>query len=250
MIDLATKLAFQQAPQRAVEDFYEALEKEGGAGGLLNLWPSEYVPGVPNHPGILHSMLTAGLAGAGLGYGAGALGEQVLPEQWRRGRLRKTLAAAGLVAGVTPAMLIGLGNLANNKPFTELSILQHEKMSALLPGTGWMATPPIPVQEFNDTIWRDPRVAGPLPLPTQAAASGLVTGAANLPGRRGARFVSPLDVARMAAGMGSGYLSGALVGKVLGLLTGMPPKTQDRLKTTGLWAGVVANVVPMAFGGR
>jgi hypothetical protein len=57
-----------------------------------------------------------------------------------------------------------------------------------------------------------------------------------------------MDVGRMAAGMGSGYLSGALVGKALGLMMGMPESTQDKLKNTGMFAGIVANMVPIAFG--
>jgi hypothetical protein len=58
-----------------------------------------------------------------------------------------------------------------------------------------------------------------------------------------------MDMGRMAAGMGSGYLSGALVGKGLGLLFGMPESTQERLKETGMFAGVISNLVPVAFGG-
>ena len=53
----------------------------------------------------------------------------------------------------------------------------------------------------------------------------------------------------MAAGMGSGYMSGALVGKALGTMMGMPQERQEQLKSTGLWAGMIANLVPIAFGG-
>ena len=76
-----------------------------------------------------------------------------------------------------------------------------------------------------------------------------MTAAANLPGKLQTRFVTPFDVARIAAGMGSGYLSGKLVGKGLGLLMGMPEETQEKLKNTGMFAGIIANLVPMAFGG-
>ena len=50
-------------------------------------------------------------------------------------------------------------------------------------------------------------------------------------------------------GMGTGYMSGLLVGKALGAMMGMPKDTQDKLKTTGMWAGVIANIIPKAFGG-
>jgi hypothetical protein len=121
------------------------------------------------------------------------------------------------------------------------------KVADLYPGTGLFG-PAIDVQDFNQTIWNDPRVAGNLPVSTRAAATGLVTGAANLPGKRETNFVTPVDVARMAAGMGSGYLSGMLVGKALGIMAGMPQQTQDHLKNTGMWAGLVANLIPIAFG--
>ncbi len=81
----------------------------------------------------------------------------------------------------------------------------------------------------------------------QAAASGVVTGAANLPGKFNSSLVTPLDMGRMAAGMGSGYLSGMLVGKGLGLLFGLPPKVEDTLKRTGVWAGVVKTLIPKIF---
>jgi hypothetical protein len=63
----------------------------------------------------------------------------------------------------------------------------------------------------------------------------------------GVRFITPLDMAKAAVGMGSGYLSGLLVGKGLGALTGMPEGAQDRLKQVGTYAGVVANLIPAMF---
>ena len=56
-----------------------------------------------------------------------------------------------------------------------------------------------------------------------------------------------MDMGKITAGMGSGYLSGMIVGKVLGALTGMPETTQNRLKSTGMWAGMLANVAPIMF---
>ena len=108
--------------------------------------------------------------------------------------------------------------------------------------------PIIPVSTFNSTINEDPRVRNRLDPAMRAAATGLITSSAHLPGKRSTRFVTPMDVGRMAAGMGSGYLSGALVGKALGAMMGMPESTQNKLKNTGMFAGVVANMVPIAFG--
>ena len=106
----------------------------------------------------------------------------------------------------------------------------------------------IPVDDFNSTINEDARVRDRLSPSMRAAATGLVTSSAHLPGKRSTKFVTPMDVGRMAAGMGSGYLSGALVGKALGLMMGMPESTQNKLKNTGMFAGVVSNMVPIAFG--
>lgn len=111
---------------------------------------------------------------------------------------------------------------------------------------------------MQDSLWRHPLIAAQLPLPVRAATGGLLEVAWQEKQRRddrsgggaGARLVSPMDIARITAGMGTGYLSGALVGKTLGLLTGMSDSMQEKLKNTGLWAGVVQNVIPMAFGAR
>lgn len=109
--------------------------------------------------------------------------------------------------------------------------------------------PAMDVNHFSDTVWYDPRVAPLIPPPIRAAATGLMEGAARLAGgSAGTQFVFPTDVGRMALGMGSGYMSGLLVGKALGALMGMPEPVQDRLKQTGMWAGLVTNLVPMAFG--
>ena len=62
--------------------------------------------------------------------------------------------------------------------------------------------------------------------------------------------MTPIDIARIAAGMGVGYTSGALVGGALGLMMGMPERTQEQLKQTGFWAGALSKIVPIAFGGR
>lgn len=239
------------------------------------------IPGTPN---ALIGSLTGGLLGAGLGYGTGWLGEKVLPEKWRGNkRLRKTLAILGGLAGATPGIIGMYSNDRAGRPFyqnapppgpgenlTSVPKPQFAQRAQELgldvadpdafkqwdkkyyPGgykassmTGWegMDWPEINVPDFARRVWEEPRLSNE----EQAATSGLVQGASAMKG--GNRFVSPMDVGRIAAGMGSGYLSGALVGKVLGTLAGMPTKTQDRLRNVGLWAGVVKSVVPMVFGG-
>lgn len=109
--------------------------------------------------------------------------------------------------------------------------------------------PTINVNEFHTTVLQDPYVSRQLSPPVQAMATGLVSGASHLAGGgTPVTLISPMDVARMTAGMGTGYVSGALVGKALGALMGMPEDSQNRLKQTGLWAGAISNLIPIAFG--
>jgi len=112
----------------------------------------------------------------------------------------------------------------------------------------WPAQPSqsyIPVEEVTHTTMYDPRVAQRLSAPVQAVTNSVVQGASHLGG--GTRFITPMDMGRITAGMGSGYLSGLIVGKVLSALTGMPETTQSRLKSTGMWAGMLANTAPLMF---
>jgi hypothetical protein len=225
-------------------------------GHLSMVFPNAISRHLPAAGSPLTSTLAGGLVGAGLGYSVGALGERMLPEKWERGKLRRTLAIMGGLGGAAPGALSGALNLSNNKslldpnpwfvdpvPFKEVKASVKE---ALFDYAGAMP-PPLPVQEFTSTIWADPRVSNALSPQQQAAITGLVQGAAYDGGRRTA-FITPMDIGRMTAGMGSGYLSGMLVGKALGALTGMPESTQNRLKQTGMYAGVIANLLPVAFG--
>jgi hypothetical protein len=85
------------------------------AGELLNFYPGEYIAGYPNSPSPLAATLTSGLVGAGLGYGAGWLGEKLLPSAWTRGRLRRTLALAGAAGLSIPGLLWMYSNRARGK---------------------------------------------------------------------------------------------------------------------------------------
>lgn len=219
----------------------------------MNLTPGETF-GVPNSPSPMASILTSGVLGAGLGYGLGYAGEHLMPNTWRRGRLRRSLALAGAGLGSLPGLAWGASNAILgrdlNDPFLLDSPPTGVKESSIDYGefgsTGAKLQRPIPVNEFNQVVWADPRVAGRLDLSTQVAATSLLGGAAK---RTGSPFITPVDMGLMTAGMGSGYMSGLLVGKMLGGLMGMPEETQDRLKNVGMWAGLVKNIVPIAFGG-
>jgi len=99
-------------------------------GELLNFFPGKYPGGIPNSPGPVQSMLTSGLVGAGLGYGAGWAAEKLMPQTWKKGRLRKTLAVAGGLAGAVPGAIWAGSNLQQGKGFNDNSLLtQPTQMS-------------------------------------------------------------------------------------------------------------------------
>jgi len=102
--------------------------------------------------------------------------------------------------------------------------------------------PSIPVDRFNRVVWEDPLT----PVPIRAATVGLTEGASQLQG--GSPLVSPLDIARLAVGMGSGSLSGLLTGRVIGALAGLTPQAQDQLQQAGIWSGLLRTVIPQAYG--
>lgn len=82
--------------------------------GALNFKPTAFNQ-LFGGPSPLAAAIASGLVGAGLGYGAGALGENLLPESdFRRGRLRKTLATIGALTAASPAALWGATSYAHH----------------------------------------------------------------------------------------------------------------------------------------
>ncbi len=224
-------------------------------------------------PTPIASAVASGLLGAGLGYGAGWLGEQFLPEKYfEKGRLRRTGAILGGLTGTLPAAWSYMDNLrqghgpldamthynVKQSRFTDLCErmvkvvgvdnldLDHKWIKYANEASGDFF-PNIPVDQFGNVIWNDLRgQGGYTPAPVAAATTGILQAASMSQG--GASFVSPMDIARIGMGMGSGYMSGLMVGKTLGALAGLRPEAQQSLQQAGVWAGLLANVVPMAFG--
>lgn len=265
-------------------------------GELLNFFPGKYPGGLPNSPGPVQSMLTSGLVGAGLGYGAGWLGEQLMPNGWERGRLRRNMAVVGGLAGVAPGALWGMANKSIGRNFADPELLNSApdatpkldpremamagKAAAELPwetGKRYAAarehltatmeeeltklaapdtfaapahqrqpsTMDVDVDAMGRTLWEtgaSPDLAG--------TTMGALYAAGQMPGGDRPGFVTPLQMANYAANMGAGYVSGALVGSALGLLTGMPDRTQNLLRQTGMYTGLVRAIIPRLFGGE
>jgi hypothetical protein len=61
-------------------------------------------------------------------------------------------------------------------------------------------------------------------------------------------WVTPMDVAKITAGMGSGYLSGLILSKALGAFLGLTPEAQDVIKKSGLLAGLLKGISNMILG--
>jgi len=220
----------------------------------------------------LSSMLAGGLIGAGLGHGGGYLAEKLTGDRvFEPGRLRRRLALAGGLLGTVPGAYLGsmkvrqgledgastfdsLKKIIEPLDFYKQSV---QALEILLPDTfvpgyftkiaedaGGLFVSDIPVDAFNRVVWNDPNTS----LPIRAATVGLVQTASNLSNNSG--FVSPLDIARIAMGMGSGLASGVLVGKTLSQLAGVNRQTQKALQDAGIWAGALGQVIPTVFGVR
>jgi len=211
------------------------------AGELLNFFPGEYAQGVPNYPNPLTAALTTGLLGAGLGYGVGSL----------TGR-PKTWSTLGALTAMLPAGAWAAYNCANDKSLNDSSLLNHpvpktwEEEHGIKVGSSSMmeGLPPINVDALGRVLWHDPLLSNSMKLTTLAA----VDAAAAVPDESaGPGWVTPMQMGRLAAGMGAGYLSGAMVGGALGLLARISPETQNRLRQAGMVAGMVQTLVPKLF---
>ena len=221
-------------------------------GTLAQFWDGK-IMGVPNKPSALASMLTLGILGAGLGYGGGALGGSVANRVFGRNvdpkRMRRMGALAGGAVGILPGAFYALLNAkAGKNPLTG-DILNDRipKSSQFKIASGTGAA--FDADHFAKLVNENPFNVARLDPRERAMATGLVYGARSLPGRSPSPLVTPVDIGRMAVGMGSGYLSGMIVGKTLGGLMGLPQTQQDKLIRAGVFAGAVKNIIPNLFQG-
>ena len=242
-------------------------------GELTQFFPSKDIPGFGGRP--IASTVASGLLGAGVGYGAGWLGEKVIP-RWAQspGTLRKRLAllggAAGAAAGATP----GLINLHDGRSFNDPTLWDHsidepwqgnyfgsrykaavdqfvESHSlGTIGGPSFEDQPLIQTDELGRVLWG----TGASPQ-TTAMTMGAVYGANQMPDPRSSPgMVTPHQVGLFGMAMGAagggiqGYIAGRAVGLGLGLLTGMPAGTQNTLGRTGATLGVLNTLVPKLFG--
>lgn len=209
----------------------------GDTEGPLNAWYGG--------PRPLASTLAGGLVGAGLGYAGGGLAEWLMPHAFTPGAAKARAALLGGVLGAAPgAMGMALNNAEGKSIFDKRSSLQKvcdvilgdQPVPQYIKFAAGLFNPAIDVRRFNNAIWDDEQS----PESTRAMASGLVYGAG---ATRNSNVVSPMDVARMAVGMGSGYASATLMGKAFGALAGLSPSAQGALQQAGIWSGLLKSVV-------
>lgn len=251
--DLAAKSLLSPASQHVYPDLYgrarfnESSPITYHIGSLGRLWGDKFL-GYPNRPGPLASMLVLGslgaLAGAGLGKSL-----QFIHKDAFKGVTPRT-AVYGALLGMAPGLGYGMFNLLAGNKFNDASLnlpLKRKKTGVFEDAVKLSSAF---TTEQVRALLDDPYVYRNVPPMLGAATIGLVEGAQHMSGRRNdIPFVTPGDITRMAVGMGSGYLSGRLVGHALGGLFGVSDSAQKILRQSGMAAGLIKSVVPLAFGG-
>lgn len=218
-------------------------------------------------PRPLSNAIVAGLLAGGLGYGAGTAVEQLFPERYiSRGKLRRTLALAGLGGGA----LLGLNNAYANSKHMETSLLEGlltrndsvpdypippaVKKAFLGSDSGWagpsLYQPTVYVPQFNNAVWRDANIGMQTGQPFRtppayaAATSGLMSG---LSAGTNSPIIRPVDVIRGIASAGVGLATATVAGKALSALAGLTPAGQQQLQNMGVWGGMMHAIVPSMF---
>lgn len=237
-------------------------------------------------PNPLTNGIVAALMGAGLGYGGGALIENMFPARYvERGKLRKTLAALGGLGGAG----LGVANAARNAkifntgfldgalinnnteaPYLTAREIKEElrrnkaeqgvngvKTGSMYGGYDPLRSSMISVPQFNNAVWRDVQKgfnnnsfapAGMHTTPqTAAMATGIMSG---IGATQRSSIISPANVISGIASAGVGLATANIAGRALGALAGLTPAAQNKLQDMGLFAGMLHAVVPPILGLR
>lgn len=251
------KAAFQPDPEQEIGI------KQAGLPYVSNAF--DFAQKALGGPTPLSNALVTGLVAGGLGYGTGALAEQLFPERFiERGRLRKTLGLAGVAAGAG----LGINNAYANARrmrtgFWQGMLTPNNTKVAYLTGMNFpaipqsgpgMATsgrtlfePSISVPQFNAMAWNDVQRGGFNSTPPMyaAAATGLMSGLAET---QRSPIIRPVDVISGIASAGVGLATATIAGKALSALAGLTPAGQEKLQQMGLWGGMMHAIVPAMFG--
>jgi len=240
------------------------------------------VPGLPavwntgtamlGGPTPLSNGLMTGLLAGGLGYGAGALAEQLFPERYiQRGKLRRTLGMIGALGGLATggvnaysnakamrtSMLKGLVT-RNDTPFEYPHEQLPEKAAMSYDDTGAypgmpLYQPNVHVSQFNQAAWNDVQrgfangFQTHTPPQYAAAATGLMSG---IGASQRSPIIRPIDVIHGIASAGVGLATANIAGRALSAMAGLTPEGQNKLQDMGLWGGMMHAIIPPLFGAR
>lgn len=248
-------------------------------GELLNFFPGQYPGGIPNAPSPIAAMLTSGVLGAGLGYGAGRLASKILPRGYGD-RLGSTGAILGGLAGAAPGAVWGAVNQKNDHSLGDAWPLdtpsttpagRDEDPNSWLYGKEavdrLLQAVPIPervanffpkeagdtladpalldvhVDALGRTLWQSgasPQLAG--------MTMGAMYAAQQFPDPRSSpEIVTGNQLGQLAMGAAGNYISGLAVGRALNTVIGTPYRT-SQYGAGAVALGVIGSVVPRLFG--
>lgn len=223
-------------------------------------------------PTPLSNGIVSGLMLGGLGYGTGALVENLFPERYlERGKLRKNLALAGVLGGAG----LGLSNAyatsqKMRQGFLKSLFTRNDTAVPLLPGSekvGFMYNndaalfaPTVAVPQFNAAVWNNVQQDFPTnsgfnvpqaspfmsftPPAYAAAATGLMSG---ISAAQRSPIIRPVDVIRGIASAGVGLATANVAGRALSAMAGLTPAGQQKLQDMGLWGGMMHAIIPAIF---
>jgi len=239
-------------------------------------------------PTPLTNALVGGLVAGGLGYGAGALAENLFPERYvERGKLRRTLGAMGLLGGAGFGAVNAYTNarasmppkqfqqapvwntmrgffMRNDLPPMDWPQPHHSDVSPSImadvsktaSNSNWggvVQQPFISVPQFNNAVWRDTQLGmyNGFQSHTPPAYAAATTGLmTGLSAGTQSSIISPSDVIRGIASAGVGLATANLAGRALSALAGLTPAGQHKLQDMGLWGGMMHAIVPSMLGIR
>jgi hypothetical protein len=237
--------------------------------------PFDFLNGTLGRSTPLANGVVSALMLGGLGYGAGALAENLFPERYmRRGTLRRNLGLAGAAAGAS----LGLNNAyatsrKMRQGFLKSLVTPNTTQVPILPdsekvgyqfnrnfensdsgyGTNSLFTPSVSVPQFNNAAWNDVQrgmYTGNsqfTPPAYAAAATSLMTG---ISAAQNSPIIRPSDVIRGIASAGVGLATANIAGRALSAMAGLTPAGQEKLQDMGLWGGMMHAIVPAIFGQR
>lgn len=263
----------------------EIVIKKAALPGVSHVW--DFANKALLGPTPLSNAIVSGLMLGGLGYGAGALAENLLPERYlNRGKLRRNLGLLGAGAGLGLGAMNAYANgQRTGKGFWSGLITRNDSdVSKYTPEYRLAArdaqqkndaaenikrsfqnfpsqlrqpsifAPIVNVPQFNQAAWGDVQrgvatnnFQNYTPPQFAAATTGLMTGISTA---QNSPIIRPVDVIRGIASAGVGLATANVAGRALSALAGLTPAGQEKLQDMGLWGGMMHAIVPSMFGQR